>query len=69
MTQSLLIIAIAVLILQAVMFFTIRHYRKSNMGIAEKYKIKSRNDAWKLLNDPKLPAKDRDKIQELYSKW
>ena len=69
MTQSLLIIAVAVLALQIVMFILIRRYKKSNRDVAEKYKIKTRNDAWKLLNQADLLEEDRTKIQDLYSKW
>ena len=69
MSQSLLIIAVAVLVIQVVMFFMIRRFRKTNRDIAEKYEIRNRNDAWKLLNDPDLPEEDRNKIQDLYSKW
>jgi hypothetical protein len=33
----------------------------------EKYSIRNRNDAWKLLNDPSIPEQDRAKILEIYT--
>ena len=31
-----------------------------------KYDIRSRSDAWKLINDPSTPAKDRKELEKLY---
>ena len=71
MTQALLIIAVVVLVVQVGLFFVIRSYKKSGRpgGIVGKYNIQTRNDAWRLLNDPGVPSEDREKIQEIYSKW
>ncbi len=68
MTNTLLIIAIVILSFQIVMFFIIR-VQKRNMksnSVTGKYNIQSRNDAWKLLNDPGIPKEDKLKIEELY---
>ena len=68
MTNALLIIAIVILAFQIVMFFIIRGQKrniKSN-SVSGKYNIQSRNDAWKLLNDPGISKEDKLKIEELY---
>ena len=68
MTNALLIIAIVILAFQIVMFFIIRVQKrniKSN-SVSGKYNIQSRNDAWKLLNDPGISKEDKLKIEELY---
>ena len=68
MTNALLIIAIVILAFQIVMFFIIRVQKrniKSN-SVSGKYNIKSRNDAWKLLNDPGVSKEDKLKIEEIY---
>jgi len=68
MTNALLIIAIVILAFQIVMFFIIRGQKrniKSN-SVSGNYNIQSRNDAWKLLNDPGISKEDKLKIEELY---
>ena len=67
-TYTLLVLAIGVLVFQLVLFFYNR-YHKTNGNtekISVRFKIKSRNDAWKLLNNPKVSAEDKLKIEELY---
>ena len=34
--------------------------------MVEKYNIKSRRDAWNLINNPQIPKDDREKIAEYY---
>lgn len=71
MTNTLLIIAFVILAFQIVMFF-INRFQKRNIktnSVTGKYNIQSRNDAWKLLNDPGISKKDKLKIQELYKKF
>ena len=69
MTNLLLIMAGLVLVFQVVMFFVIRKKKKQvkENSIESKYKIRSRSDAWKLLNNPGLPKADRIKIEKLYN--
>jgi hypothetical protein len=69
MTNLLLIVAGLVLVFQVVMFFVIRKQKieiKEN-SIESKYKIRTRSDAWNLLNNPGLPEADRIKIEKLYN--
>lgn len=66
----LLILAIVVLGIQIIMFFMIRSRKKkleSPSEIEKKYKISTRADAWKALNNPDLPDEDRSKIENLYN--
>lgn len=65
---TLLVLVIGVLVFQLVLFFLGRS-RKQNVkkeNISTRFNIKSRNDAWKLLNNPKVSARDKLKIEELY---
>ncbi|MCH7513565.1 MAG: hypothetical protein IH947_06425 [Bacteroidetes bacterium] len=65
---TLLVLVIGVLVFQLVLFFLGRS-RKQNVkkeNISARFNIKSRNDAWKLLNNPKVSARDKLKIEELY---
>ena len=65
---TLLVLVIGVLVFQLVLFFLGRS-RKQNIkkeNISTRFNIKSRNDAWKLLNNPKVSARDKLKIEELY---
>ena len=68
MTNALLIIAIVILAFQIVMFFIIQGQKKNikSNSVSGKYNIQSRNDAWKLLNDPGISKEDKLKIEELY---
>jgi hypothetical protein len=69
--SSLLILALVALGVQIIMFFMIRS-RKKGMEypseIERKYKIRTRADAWKLLNQPDLPDDERNQIEELYNR-
>ncbi len=35
-------------------------------SILEKYNIKTSGDAWRLINNPKIPKEDRHKIEAFY---
>lgn len=67
-TYTLLVLAIGVLLFQLILFFIGRSGKKSvkKENLSSQFNIKSRNDAWKLLNNPKVSAKDKLKIEELY---
>ncbi len=64
----LVIVIIGVLVLQILIFVTTRSKIKKNRAnsIVEKYNIKTSGDAWRLINDPRIPDKDRHKIEEIY---
>lgn len=68
MLNTLLVFAVVVLILQVVLFFVIRARKKKmkEESVIEKYNIKTRADAWRLLGDPELDEVDRKRIQDLY---
>ncbi len=69
MTNVLLIVAVVVLVFQVVMFFVIRKQKRTikQNSIEDKYNIRTRSDAWKLINSPGLPEADRIKIEKLYN--
>jgi hypothetical protein len=69
MTNVLLIVAVVVLVFQLVMFFVIRKQKRTlkENSIEDKYNIRNRSDAWKLINSPGLPEADRIKIEKLYN--
>ena len=54
--------------MQIVLFVVGRRIRKKarENSIVEKYNIRSRQEAWKLMGDPDLPEEDRKKIEALY---
>lgn len=57
-----------VLLLQIVLLIMGRRIRKKEKenNVLLKYKIDSRQKAWKALADPSIPDEDKEKIQELY---
>ena len=67
-TYTLLVLAIGFLLFQLILFFIGRSGKKSvkKENLSSRFNIKSRNDAWKLLNNPKVSAEDKIKIEELY---
>jgi len=67
--SSLLILALVVLAVQVVLFFMIRKRKRKLQEPSEierKYHIRSRADAWKILNNPDLPEAERNEIEDLY---
>ena len=67
--SSLLIIALVVLVIQVLMYFSIRSRKQEYTYPSElqrKYQIKTRADAWKLLNNPELPEAEKVQIEDLY---
>ena len=56
------------LIAQIIFFFFKLSKDKSGneKGMLKKYGIKTRNDAWKMINNPLVPDEDRQKIEKLY---
>ena len=67
--SSLLILALVALAIQIAMFFVIRTKKqklKFPSEIAKKYRIQTRADAWKLMNDPDLSDEDRIEVEDLY---
>jgi hypothetical protein len=67
--DNLWIFIAAALVIQLGYFLYSRHLKGKprNSNMKDKYSIRSRNDAWKLLNDPSLPDQDREKILEIYT--
>jgi len=68
--NNLLLLAIFTFLIQLGIFFLIRKHKRSvkKNDPYLKYGIKSRHDAWLLMNDPELPDKDREVIEQLYAK-
>ncbi len=68
LSNTLLVLAIGVLVYQLVLFFIGRRGKQivKKEKVSARFNIKSRNDAWKLLNNPKVSAEDKLKIEELY---
>lgn len=67
--SSLLILAVVVLGVQVIIFFLIRNRKQKvefHSEIGKKYQIRTRADAWKLMNNPELPEAERIKIEDLY---
>ncbi len=66
--KGLIIFVAAVLVLQIVFFFIIRKKRKQERenSVLEKYNIRSSGDAFRLLQDPEVPEKDKKEIERLY---
>lgn len=69
--SSLLIIALIVLVIQILLFFSIRSGKqeqelKKTSELEDQYHIKTRADAWRLLNSSEIPEADRIKIEDLY---
>ena len=58
----------AVVVLQVVLFIMGRRLRKKERenNVLLKYKINTRQQAWKAMADPSIPEEDRQKIKELY---
>ncbi|MBL3657850.1 hypothetical protein [Fulvivirga sediminis] len=65
---ALFSIVLMILAFQVIMFFVIRDRRKKEKAssIVEKYRIQSRSDAFRLLQDPDIPEIDRIKIEKVY---
>ena len=68
MINALLILAVAVLGIQVLLFFLIRSRKRKlkRESIVERFNIRTRVDAWNLLSSQDLSADDRKKIEELY---
>lgn len=65
----LLIIVLIVLVIQILMFFSIRSRKqdlKETSEVQDRYHIKTRADAWRLLNSSDLPEADRIKVEDFY---
>ena len=58
----------AVVVLQVVLFIMGRRLRKKERenNVLLKYKINTRQQAWKAMADSSIPEEDREKIKELY---
>ena len=56
------------IILQVVLFVMGRRLRKKERenNVLLKYKINTRQEAWKAMADTQIPEEDRAKIKELY---
>ena len=67
MTWAYLLLG-AVVVLQVVLFVMGRRLRKKERenNVLLKYKINTRQEAWKAMADTQIPEKDRAKIKELY---
>ena len=67
MTWAYLLLG-AVIVLQVVLFVMGRRLRKKERenNVLLKYKINTRQEAWKAMADTQIPEKDRAKIKELY---
>jgi len=67
MTPILIIIGI-VLLAQVGIFIAVRKKIRNDKknSVIEKYTIKSKGDAWRLINNPDIPDEDRLKIEALY---
>jgi len=65
---GLIVFVCIVLLLQIVLFFVIRKKRKEakENSVIEKYNIRSSSDAFRLLQDPEIPEKDKLEIERLY---
>ena len=69
--SSLLILAVIALVIQIVMFFVIRSKKQDleyPTDIEKKYRIRTRADAWKLMNNPELSDKERTEIEDVYKR-
>lgn len=68
--RYLIIFVSVVLAFQIGLMFLIRWKKKKDKqeNVLLKYNINTPADAWKCLNDPKIPDEDKEKIQEYYSK-
>ena len=69
MSSLLLIVVLIVLVIQVLMFFSIRSRKqdsKKTSELEDQYHIKTRADAWRLLNSSEIPEADRIKIEDLY---
>ena len=67
MTWAYLLLG-AVVVLQVVLFVMGRRLRKKERenNVLLKYKINTRQEAWKAMADTSIPEEDREKIKELY---
>jgi len=62
-----LILVLVLITLIIVFFFKLSKEKDAiDSGISKKYGIKTRNDAWNMINNPLVPDEDRKKIEELY---
>ena len=66
--KILIAVLFLVLVVQIALFLVIRKRKKGmrSEDVLFKYDIRSRSDAWKLINDPSTPAKDRKELEKLY---
>jgi len=68
-TITVILFAAAAFAIQLAIFIVARRHKKKAIERDEfvKYGIKTRNDAWRLMNDPNLPEKDRAVVERLYN--
>jgi hypothetical protein len=67
----LLILVLVVLVIQILIFYSTRSGKQANSypsGLEQKYHIKTRADAWRLLNNPELSEAEKIQIEDLYKK-
>ena len=65
----LLVIILIVLLVQLMLSFSIRSKKELTgypPNLQQKYHIKTRADAWRLLNNPELPEAEKIQIEDLY---
>ena len=66
----LYVLIIAALAIQVLILFLVRKKKrelKAKTAVLDKYKIKTRSDAFKVLSDVALPEDDREEIQKFYT--
>jgi hypothetical protein len=66
--ESLLIIVLVALGFQILIFFWGRKLRRKEKetNVLLKYRIKSRQDAWRIMGNMEIPEKDRNEIKKWY---
>ena len=67
--EAIIILVLAALVIQAVLFFVIKKKKKTLTGddpVLEKYNIKSKADAFKLINSHILSDGDRARVEQFY---
>lgn len=68
----LYILVIGALLLQVVLFFNIKKKNKnlkSKSSILEKYNIKTRSDAFKVLSQMGIPKAEKEEIRRFYNTY
>jgi len=67
--ETLFIFVVVALSIQIVLFIMAKQKKKlsvTNDSVLEKYNIKTRGDAFKLINSHQIPEVDRIKIEKFY---